>query len=182
MVNIKPKTCKVCRKKYKPWSTTQQVCGTPCAIILSDRQRASKAKQQRKADRLKKESLRPRSWYLKKAQAAFNVYVQKRDEKDPCISCQRHHTGQYHAGHFLTTGARPELRYHPSNNNKQCSACNNHLSGNIVLYRKHLLKKIGAEMVDYLENFNVPQRWTVEELNEIAQHYKDELKHLKAGE
>lgn len=177
-MKTKKKSCKVCRSKFYQCNSLQQVCGVKCAIALTNKQNSAKAKQQRKADRLRREALRPRSWYIKKAQAAFNKYVRLRDDKQPCISCQRHHTGQYHAGHYMTTGARPELRFHPANNNKQCSACNNHLSGNLVLYRKNLIEKVGPEMVEYLENFNIPQKWTIEELEEIAQHYKEELKRV----
>ena len=179
MKDIKKKKCKVCGKPFDLYRSTQQVCSPKCAIVLTDRQKSAKAKQQRKADRLRRDALRPLSYWVGKAQAAFNKYVRFRDESQPCISCRRHHTGQYHAGHYMTTGARSELRFHPSNNNKQCSACNNHLSGNLVLYRKHLLEKVGPEMVEYLENFNAPQRWTVEELKEIEKHYKEEFKNLK---
>lgn len=175
-MKVKKRKCKVCPVMFEQRNSLQQVCSVKCAIVLTNRHKSAKAKQQKKADSLKRESLRPRSWYIKKAQTAFNKFVRARDDKQPCISCQRHHTGQYHAGHYMTTGARSELRFHPANNNKQCSACNNHLSGNLVLYRKNLIDKVGIEMVYYLENFNIPQKWTVEELKEIEQHYKQELK------
>lgn len=178
-MSVKKKACRVCRKKFTPWNSLVCVCSIPCSIILTNRKKAAKAKQQKKADRLKREALRPMSWYVKKAQAAFNTYVRERDSNQPCISCGRFHNGKYDAGHYLTTGARAELRFHPMNCHRQCVPCNQHLHGNLILYRKNLIKRIGAEMVEYLENFNNPQKWTVEDLKEIAQHYKDELKHLK---
>lgn len=177
---MKTKKCKVCGTEFNLYRSTQQVCGPKCAIELTNRQKSSKAQQQRKADRLKVEALRPLSWYKSKAQTAFNNFVRYRDKDEPCISCQRHHQGQNHAGHFMTRGARPELSYHPSNNNLQCAPCNLHLSGNLILYRQNLINKVGNEMVDYLENFNSPQKWTIEDLKEITQHYKDELKRLKS--
>jgi len=177
-MKTKKKKCKVCPKKFEQRNSLQLACSVKCAMVLVNRQKSAKVKQQKQADRLKREALRSRSWYVKKAQAAFNKFVRFRDEKQPCISCQRHHAGQYHAGHYMTTGARSELRFHPANNHKQCSACNNHLSGNLVLYRKNLIEKVGPEMVVYLEDFNIPQKWTVEELKEIAQHYKEELKRI----
>ncbi len=35
--------------------------------------------------------------------------------------------------------------------NKSCSACNNFLSGNIMVYRPALIEKIGQAKVDWLE-------------------------------
>lgn len=176
----KGRKCKVCRKKFEQRNSLQKVCSIKCAIVLTNRHKSAKAKQQKRNERLKRDALRPRSWYVKKAQEAFNKFVRVRDELDPCISCQRKHSGQYHAGHYMSTGARAELRFHPCNNHKQCSACNNHLSGNLVLYRRNLLDKVGPDIVEYLETFNNPQRWTVDELKDIATHYKEELKHLKS--
>ena len=114
-----------------------------------------------------------------KAQAAFNAYIRKRDEKLPCISCGRHHQGQYHAGHYKTRGAHPELAFHPFNCHKQCSACNNHLSGNISNYRPNLIDKIGLENVEWLESQHKPQLYTAEDLSEIADYYKEKLKELQ---
>ena len=71
----------------------------------------------------------------------------------------------------MSTGARPELRFEPLNVNKQCSACNNHLSGNIVEYRKALINKIGLEHLEWLEGPHEPKKYTVDDLREIKQHY-----------
>ena len=178
-MNTKAKSCKVCRKKFKPWSTTQKVCSTPCAIILSNRQKDAKAKQQRKADKLKRDSLRPRIWYVKRMINAFNNFIRFRDKDEPCISCGRHHTGQYHSGHYLTTKARPWLSTHPANASKQCYSCNVPLSGNIAEYRFALIKKFGLNMVEYLENSHSYYSLTVEDMTDITMHYREELKHLK---
>ena len=125
------------------------------------------------------DELKPASHWVKKAQVAFNKFVRERDKNEPCISCGRFHDGQYHAGHYQSTGSRPELRFHPSNNNKQCAPCNNHLSGNIVNYRPRLVEKVGIEMVRYLENFNGVQRLTIDDVKDIEVHYKQKLRELK---
>ena len=96
----------------------------------------------RKEDRAKREKLKSRAQWLKEAQQAFNAWIRLRDADKPCISCGRHHEGQWYAGHYLSTGARPELRFEPLNVHKQCSACNTHLSGNLVLYRAELVRRI----------------------------------------
>lgn len=126
-----------------------------------------------------REAAKTKSELLKEAQYEFNRYIRERDEKEPCISCGRHHTGQYHAGHYLTVGSMPELRYEEANCHKQCSACNNHLSGNQVLYRQRLIEKIGLDRVEWLEGPHEQPNWTHEEIRAIKQTYKDKTKALR---
>jgi len=114
---------------------------------------------------------------MKEAQKAFNAFIRKRDEKEPCISCGRHHQGQYHAGHYKTTAARPDIRFNEDNCHKQCSVCNNHLSGNIGEYTPSLINKIGKARYDALIPTNTV-KYTCEQLKEIELKYKAKLKSL----
>ncbi|WP_202116081.1 recombination protein NinG, partial [Glaesserella parasuis] len=109
----------------------------------------------------------------------FNEYIRLRDKDEPCISCQRFHQGQYHAGHYRTVKAMPELRFNEDNVHKQCSACNNHLSGNITEYRINLVRKIGAERVEALESYHPPVKWSAEDCKEIIKTYRAKIKELK---
>jgi hypothetical protein len=122
-----------------------------------------------------------RGYWLKQAQAAFNAFIRGRDEKEPCISCGRHHSGQYHAGHYRTVGAHPELRFDELNCHKQCSVCNNHLSGNLLEYRIALIKKIGQDSVEILEGPHDPKKYSIDDLKAIAKEYKQKLKDLQAA-
>ena len=54
------------------------------------------------------------------------------------------------------------------NCNKQCAPCNNHLSGNLINYRINLVKLIGVEKVEALENDNTGKTYSVEDLKRIA--------------
>lgn len=141
--------------------------------------RKAQEKAQRAKHRADKERLKTKSQHAKEAQTAFNAYIRKRDEHLPCISCQRHHTGQYHAGHYRSVGGNPELRFEPLNNHKQCAPCNTHLSGNLIDYRINLIKKIGQDAVDWLEGPHEPKRYTIEQIKEITKYYKAKLKELK---
>ena len=122
-----------------------------CAVELAKQDREKRlAKEQkkqrsaqRKRDKETRDRLKSRSDHLREAQTVFNKFIRLRDEKAPCISCGRHHKGQYHAGHYRSTGACPELRFEELNVHKQCAPCNDHLSWNIVNYRINLIKKIG---------------------------------------
>ena len=179
---MKPKHCKVCKSEYTPKRMGQRVCGPGCALFLAKSERAKKERAQLLADRRKvREKLKTRSDWLKEAQTAFNAWVRARDAELPCVSCGRHHNGQWHAGHYLSTGARPELRFEPLNVWKQCSPCNTHLSGNLVLYRAELIRRIGVEKVEWLEGPHEPCKWTVDELKEIKARYARMAKELKHG-
>ena len=137
------------------------------------------AKVDKALTRAKRESLKSKAQWAKEAQTAFNAFVRERDADQPCISCGRWHNGQYHAGHYLSVGARPELRFTESNAHKQCAPCNTHLSGNAVLYRRALVAKFGAEFVEQLEGPHQPRRDTIEDLQNIKRIYTALTKKLK---
>lgn len=174
---MKQTRCKICRTLYTKWSISQKTCSDPnCAIELM---RRDKEKRQRKELKAAKERIKSRREWLLEAQKWFNGYIRQRDNHLPCISCGRHHNGQYHAGHYLSVGACPELRFDECNVHKQCSTCNNYRSGNISRYRVRLIKKIGIDKVEWLEGPHEPRKRTIEELKEIIATYKRKLKELK---
>lgn len=179
----KAKKCVICEQMYYPYQTFQKVCGISCAMELAHRKAEEKAvKEFRKEQKRRKEALKTKNDYVKEAQLAFNAYVRERDKNEPCISCGRYHKGQWHAGHYRTTKAAPELRFHPFNNNKQCQPCNNHLSGNITEYRINLAKKIGDKNLEWLEGPHEIQHWTIDDLKEIKGYYNELTKQLKAAQ
>ena len=182
---IRPKTCRVCKCKFQPRMSLATVCGVPCAqaLAVSIRGKAAKvaAVKERKDTKDKLNKLKSRSTWAKEAQTAFNAWVRARDAGSACISCGRHHQGQNHAGHYLSVGARPELRYEPLNVWLQCAPCNTHLSGNAVLYRQALLLKIGAEKLDWLEGPHPTRHYTVDNLKALKADYTGMAKALKAA-
>ena len=175
---MKPKKCRVCQAEYTPARMGQKVCSPGCAI--QDVQK-TKRREYRKETRALKEQVKNRSQWMKEAQQAFNAYIRARDAHLPCISCERHHQGQYHAGHYRSAGGNPELRFEELNTHKQCMPCNSHLSGNLINYRINLIKKIGLGAVEWLEGPHEPKKYTIENLKEIRDKYrkmeKDEKKH-----
>ena len=177
------KRCKVCRQPFEPRQPMAVVCSLECAksLAVSIRGKAEKqaAIKQRKSDRERKEKLKSRSELAREAQQAFNQWVRLRDADKPCISCGRHHEGQYHAGHYLSVGARPELRYEPLNVWKQCSPCNTHLSGNAVLFRQALVREIGLERVEWLEGPHQAKKYTTDELKAIRDEYRAKAREFK---
>lgn len=181
----KPKTCSnaACSIKFVPQRLGQAVCGPACALATKDvnqqKARKSLAQVERREIRVRKEKLKSRADHLREAQQAFNEWVRLRDADLPCVSCGRHHDGQYHAGHWRSVGANPELRFEPLNVWKQCAPCNTHLSGNLVNYRISLLQLIGAEKVAWLEGPHSARKYTVEEIKAIKADYRAKTREMK---
>ncbi len=182
---VKQKTCKGCGDKFRPSLSTQKACSVKCALDLAkqpeNQRTARKAIDQRDRREIKvrKEKLKSRAAHARDTQQAFNEWVRLRDAALPCVSCGRHHNGQYHAGHYRTVAANPELRFEPLNVHKQCAPCNNHKSGDILNYRIELLKRIGAEAVEWLEGPHEPKKYTVEQLKAMTADYRAKIRELK---
>ena len=139
----------------------------------------AKATQLAKKDiRARKQALKSLGTLHKEAQPEFNKYIRLRDKGQPCISCQRHHSGQYHAGQYRSVGAFPELRYVEKNVHLQCSVCNTHRSGNGIDYRINLVKKIGLAAVEELEGPQEPKRYRRDDILSIKTKYKALAKEL----
>lgn len=176
MKPVKQKKCAWCKELFTPFRTTQKVCSPKCAAEIV---KVAREKQERKDLREAKLKVKPRSQWLKEAQIVFNQYIRLRDKHLPCISCGRFHEGQWHAGHFRTVGSSPHLRFDERNVHKQCSTCNHFKSGNIVEYRKNLIKKIGTEELERLESDNEAKHYSVDDIKQIISEYKAKIKLMK---
>lgn len=186
--------CKVCNEWFIPaYANIRWCCPEHGAIYAMELRAKEKVKAEakrikakheaEKADRKrlaeKKQQVKPLSYFIKQAQQAFNEFIRYRDREEACISCGRHHEGQYHAGHFRTTGANPELRFNEDNVHKQCSPCNNHLSGNLIVYRPALIAKIGQARFDSLMGPHEMPKWKREDYIRIRDEYRAKLKAMK---
>ena len=169
-------TCKICKQPFDQHNTLQKVCSIVCAIQLAQEKQLKAYKKQ--TSKLRKDFLaNDRPHHTKAAQTAFNKYIRARDYGLPCISSGRT-TGQFHAGHYRSIGAHPELRFCEMNVNCQTSADNLWKSGNISGYRQGLIDKYGIEKVEWLEGPHKPKKYTIEELKDITARYKAKYKKL----
>ena len=166
MTDLKPKEkrCKACGKSFSPRSSTQKACRLECAIVV---QNQTKEKKWNTETRRRRAAIKPKAKHAAEAQSAINWYVRERDYFEPCISCLRHHNGQYHAGHLRPRGAAGQHRFLLWNLNKQCKPCNLDLSGNILLYEKNLRLKIGDDKVDFLLSNNDCRAYDIEYLKRL---------------
>jgi len=176
MISAKQKKCKVCKAKFTPFNSMAVACSPKCALEYAKTSR-HKAFKHNLAQRRAK--LKTKADWLKEAQIAFNAFVRIRDHNLPCISCQRYHQGQYHAGHYRTTKAASQLRFNLFNVFRQCAPCNSHLSGNIVEYRINLMKRIGAERLESLENDCREARFTIEYAQRVKRIFTKRAKLYK---
>lgn len=184
----KTRRCRNCKAKNEKFIVVgiNAFCNYDCAAKFGmskstkDKQKATKKAhtERKRTFRLNDKPLR-----VKEAQRAFNAYIRARDKDLKCISCGKMRVetavtsgSNWHAGHFKTAGAFPELRFNEDNCHKQCAHCNNHLSGNVAEYRKNLIKKIGIDAVEALELKTKPKKYTCEELKSIEVKYKTNLK------
>lgn len=185
---MRPKRCRVagCGATFTPTRSFQKWCSPDCAVVLArqaqEKQRKSIAQRERREIKVRKEKLKSRAEHLKDTQTAFNAWVRARDALLPCVSCGRHHDGQWHAGHYRTVSAHPALRFEPLNVWKQCAPCNTHKSGDLVNYRLELVRRIGEEKVTWLEGPHEPKKYTIEELKALTALYRAKTRELKRGE
>ncbi|CAB4121652.1 Bacteriophage lambda NinG [uncultured Caudovirales phage] len=171
------KKCKVCESNFEAYRPLQVVCSIPCAKAWA---RVKAEKEQKQKIKLLRERVKTTQSWKTEAQTSFNAFIRLRDHYLACISCDKHRTS-YHAGHFVSVGASSYLRYNELNVNKQCAACNVSLRGNILNYRKGLIKKIGSKEVDALENAPRIKKWSIDELKDIKKRYASKLRELKIG-
>ena len=149
---------------------------------IKEQKEAEKAGRQRRAAR--RNQLKPIRHWVQMTQRAFNDWRREMllAAGHGCISCGTKTAFAWHAGHYRTTAAEPQLRFNPDNIWLQCSACNVHKSGNIEAYRSALVELIGEERVLALESNNETHRYTREELEGIRAKARADLRALKQQE
>jgi hypothetical protein len=170
---LKDKRCKQCKELFTPRSSLQYICCTQCALNYKSAMNWKKEKTKIK------ESLLKFSDYIKLFQITFNTFIRLRDKNFPCISCGRFDVEEFHCGHYIPSTFQYH-RFNEFNCNKQCSQCNTHLRGNLIAYRINLIKKIGLEEVEYLENSRyMALEISIPEIKEQIKIYKQKIKDLK---
>ena len=178
--------CSVCAETFRPQRMGMRVCSPECAAAHVRRERE---KADRKELREYRAANKKKGDYLSEAQAAFNAYIRYRDRDLPCICCASFDAGGaggmgggWDAGHWISRGHAPHLRFHEQNVHKQRKGCNRPGGTTRAKYRLGLVARIGEMAVlelEALEYAPTEKRWTVEELIAIKATYKAKLKALK---
>ena len=168
------KKCKHCKERFNPVHFNQKYCfKKECTQVWIE---SEKEKQWKKKKAKLKQDLMTVQDYVKIAQQVFNKYIRQRDKGNKCISCGKKPLKE-NAGHFYNANNHWNVRFDEYNVHLQCEHCNTFLSGNLINYRENLIKKIGVEEYDKLvDRAKVTRKFTVEELKEIINIYKNKLK------
>lgn len=192
MQSFKVKKCKDCKEQFQPMKFAQPWC-IPCMISKGRVNDVKRIKAEKRAadkkfnaeTKRRRAALKGKAAFKKEAQAAFNAFIRERDNALNCISCGRNSQKKvlsgavFHAGHYRSRGANPELSFIEDNVHKQCAYCNKDLSGNVTNYRINLVKKIGIERLEWLEGPHELTRYTVDDYKEIKKKYRIKLKSLQ---
>lgn len=94
-----------------------------------------------------------------------------------CISCGAiMNWKEAQGGHFIPRGVEVTC-IERDNVNPQCPRCNGYLSGNLIQYRINLVKKIGEERVERLENMMMAEKGNEEAMNKLS--YEDQINVLR---
>jgi len=185
------KVCRNCKKRFKPqYKTTEVVCQdyncrVAFALKTAEKQKIAREKKVKKDNAIEKkklkESLNTLSFYEKEAKKSFQKWVRLRDANLPCISCGKK-TNDPAGGHFYSAGMYSGLMFNENNCHLQCNThCNKHLSGNLLEYRKGLIKRYGQDFVDNLDNIsdaNRDYKFTKNELIAKKLQYDIKIKEL----
>ncbi|MGS3503256.1 recombination protein NinG [Citrobacter koseri] len=191
--------CKVCNEWFIPAYDNIRWCcpehGAIYALELRAKQKVKEEAKRIKDERRKKQesrrshaerrrAVKPLGHWVRMTQRVVNDYRRELllSAGHGCISCGTKTAFAWHAGHYRTTAAAPQLRFNPDNIWLQCSACNVHKSGNIEAYRAALVELIGEERVLALESNNETHRYTREELDGIRAKARADLRALKQQE
>ena len=163
----KAKICKICEKSFLPYTTTQPVCSFDCLIQYNSE------KEAKKGVKIMKKELLTHSDYLGLLQVVFNKYIRLRDKDKGCITCSRPFRDKFDAGHFLSVGAYPNLRFNEDNVHGQCVHCNQHLHSNNAEYFVRLPERIGLDRFNkLLEQRNEPLKLSIPEIKTLIEKYK----------
>lgn len=163
--------CKACRKQATMLAGLYPVCSLDCGIAIA---RKMQPAHERKKQREEKAKVKRRQDLARETQEACNRMIRARDAGKPCLSCGKPDDGthQRHAGHYLSVGSHPALRFHPWNIHATCSKCNVYDGGGKHPgYRPELVIRIGVEAVEWLEGPHEPAKFTREDLENMKRRF-----------
>jgi hypothetical protein len=197
-VKYRKKKCNGCGNWFVPERPLQIGCNYKCALIIATANRARKEKreafqQKRKEREFKKQTkkmkddIRPlngKDGWLQMVERECNKYIRELDYFLSCCSCERHHQGQYHAGHYRPKGNNPKIRFHPLNLHKQCAPCNTYWSANKNGdgggrgYTVVIKERIGMDAFEWLDRDHGKADWTREECELLIDFFRKQHKLL----
>jgi len=152
---------------------------------ITGKKRADKEEKQRKnREKLENKSIQT---LINQAKTPFQKLIRIRDHGKNCICCDRplpFNIGDYDAGHFLKAELYTGLIFHPDNVFGQLKHCNKYEHGNENGYMGGLIKRIGIERYNHLndvKNTLKEYKFSKEQLIKMKKYYNKELKSVEKG-
>ena len=171
--------CTECGKEFMRRSTLHTVCSPRCA----SRSVKTARKAEKAAYKRRQEAAKTISKLRQEARDAFHAFIRARDRGKPCICCGKpmpwHEStpgGFIDAGHFMSRGTCPELRWDEVNTNAQLKSCNRPNGTTRASFRAGMVERYGLAEVERLEGPNPPRRDRADDLREIRDTYRAKLK------
>lgn len=192
---FKPKTCSKarggCGEKFTPLRAMQVACGGRCAMNMATRARlkdeAQKAKEQKAADRKRREAMKPTKKLRAEAQKAVNEFCRNRDRLAGygCICCgaplewdSGMPGGSVDAGHFVSRGSMPTLALDPRNISAQRKSCNRPGGTTRDAFRAGMVERWGQAIVDELEGPQPILKLTPDDYRSIRDEFRAKTRAL----
>jgi hypothetical protein len=184
MKKVTKRKCKHCNEVFEIKRPLECVCSYRCAISYQKTLKANKEALEWKREKAKiKESIKTLSQYEAEAKKSFQHWIRLRDKNLPCISCRNPKPADWCGSHYFSAGMYSGLMFDPRNCHGSCNTyCNKYLSGNLLEYRKGLIKRYGIEFVEQLESESNEKRnykYTKNELIAIKLKYDILIKEIK---
>lgn len=171
MSNTRKRKCKYCAEYVTGWIKVPAgvFCNFDHAIAFANQPKI-KAATEKKIHAEKKTRLRDnnRSYWLKKSQESFNLWIRSRDKGLPCISCGKPDNGDVrHASHFKSRGSNSYLRFDRRNVNASCVKCNVYNSGALDGYSEGIIDRYGRDVLDDLNSSPRVKRYDIDYLKRL---------------
>lgn len=155
------KKCAICKEPFEPvFSSLEKWCSNPdkdCqfeyAMQVVEKNRKQKElaakKEWSKTKEIYRDNTKKKSHYEKDLEKEINKLCRLIDAGCSCISCNSKYANE--AGHFMSVGSMPKLRYHLFNLWVQCRQCNGPKGSNGTIYRINLRSIYGPEFLNNLD-------------------------------
>jgi len=168
--------CRHCKDWFKTELEKQVTCGKVNCAIEYGKSSFKKQRKQENEQKKKEVNIDSKGGLKDKVQKVVNKYIRIRDQYKPCVSCGKSEVMQFDAGHYENVHGHPQLRFNTLNIHKQCSHCNCQLSANKVPYREELIKRIGLDKVEKLEQDQSVKKYDVEYLERLRKVFNKKIR------
>jgi hypothetical protein len=175
---LKQPKCKICKKQFERFRSTQTVCGYDCAKTEGERKQAEKKRQQDALDKVQRLEQETLPQVKAKLQTKINELARLIDYGLTCIATGDKATD---GGHFRSVGSHDSIRFNLHNIHRQSRGSNGFKGGAQIDYIHGIENEYGKEYRDFIEydlRQTPVQNWTKEQLRQAMKDCNEIKKEL----